>query len=261
MKIYDQHLHSLLSFDSSEKWENYLDLAVSRGVTKFVTTEHLDLQCCLLGEDLIPDFQQQNNLIEKLQSKYPGVKLLKGVEIGYKRRLAYENSRIVESGDFDVVVMSVHDSEVIDVATAGFMVGKTADQGYSEYLRLYKNLVEHSDNFDILGHVDYLLRYIDRIDISKHRGELEDIFKTLIEKKKALELNTRFIYAYNDTSYLEYIFNLYYECGGRMVALGSDGHSADKYMGGFDKAIGLLKNIGFTYLSTYEKRQLYQFLI
>ena len=85
MNVYDCHLHSAISFDSSEDMENYIKLSVKNRDRFFITTEHVDLESNLARQkDLIADFEKQKNQLAQLQEKYPEIDLLFGVEIGWR---------------------------------------------------------------------------------------------------------------------------------------------------------------------------------
>ncbi len=254
MKIYDQHVHSSLSSDCTEKQENYIELAMQNGIKHFVTTEHLDLSCMSLGFDDVYDIHLQDELIEKFQKKYD-IKFLKGVEIGYKFSRINDIENIVNSNNYDVVIMSVHEDEECDSTSRTFQKNLTTAQIYEKYLHIYIDMMENISCFDIVGHIDFLLRYIDRVRIEKHKETLVKLFELIIKNNKSLEFNTRFLYRHNDSSYVEYIFELYYACGGRKVSLGSDAHTSRDYMARFDEAIDILKKIGFSELTFFQKRQ------
>ncbi len=255
MKIYDQHLHSFLSSDCSEKQENYIDIAIEKGLTHFVTTEHLDLSCTSLGFDDVYDIALQDEILKKFQKKYNELTFLKGVELGYKYSRIKDIESIAHSNNYDVIIMSIHEDEIADCTTKVFLKDLSAKQAYDKYLNLYINMLENISCFDIVGHIDFILRYIDVVQIEEHKDKLVQIFDLIIEKNKSLELNTRFLYRHKDDSYLKYIFTLYYTRGGRKVSLGSDAHTSIDYMGAFDIALILLKDIGFTELSFYQKRK------
>ncbi len=251
MTIYDQHVHTFLSHDSIEQFENYLAIAEERGISHFVTTEHLDLSCQQQKKDVFVDVKKQERIIGELQKKY-NVKILKGVEMGYKFSRINDMEKIINDNNYDVVVMSVHEDELHDCASQAFQKNRSADDVYSSYLDLYINMLENFSSFDIVGHIDYLLRYIDNITIENHEKKLSILLRLVIAKKKALEFNTRFLYQHNDDKYLKFIFQLYYELGGRKLSLGSDAHTSDVYFAGFEEAIDILKGIGFSHITGFQ---------
>ncbi len=254
MIIYDQHLHTFLSSDSEEKFENYLQKAQELKLTHFVSTEHLDLSCIALGKDDMPNLSLQKSISESLQQKYP-IQILRGIEIGYKFSRLKDIEHIVNTQDFDVIIMSVHEDEYADCVSSAFLRHKNSDEAYAAYLDLYIHMLNNCSCYDIVGHIDFILRYIEPVNLEKHKHKLSVLFKLIIAKSKCLEYNTRFLYRHNESHNLEYLFSLYYMCGGKKVSLGSDAHSAQDYLASFDEAIQMLKHIGFSHISTYQKRK------
>ncbi len=254
MKIYDQHVHSSLSFDSEETFENYLIRAQNLGLTHFVTTEHVDLSCAFFGKDMLVDFDLQERLMAHAQKKYD-IQILKGVELGYKFARIKDMESLVAANNFDVVLMSVHEDAHADCTTQGFLANRTAAEAYDAYLDLYIEMLQHCRCYDIVGHIDYLLRYIGKISPKAHEEKLMTLLKLVIKQEKSLECNTRFLYDQKESSYLRFIFQLYHALGGKKVSLGSDAHTAQAFYGGFDEALVMLKDIGFTHICTYQQRQ------
>src|SRR5699024_12178164 len=78
MDYYDQHLHTYLSFDSQERFENYL----IDSPQYFVTTDQFDLKNPYTNyNDDIPDYKELCKKMNKLEERYD-TKFLKGIEIG-----------------------------------------------------------------------------------------------------------------------------------------------------------------------------------
>ncbi len=254
MKIYDQHVHTFLSSDSQESFEKYVQRAQELGLSHFVTTEHLDLSCVFLGMDDMPDLALQRQTIQEMQSKYD-MQILKGIELGYKFSRLQDIENIVDKENFDVIIMSVHESEDENLARGNSTHSKSSDAAYAAYLDLYIHMLENCSCYDIVGHIDFLLRYIDPVVIEKHKEKLCTVLTLVMEKEKALEFNTKNIYQVNNSGYLNYIFSLYYKLGGRKISLGSDAHTVNNYMRAFEQSIDMLKNIGFTHACTFQKRE------
>ncbi len=254
MKIYDQHLHTFLSSDSEEKFENYLQKAQEFGLTHFVSTEHLDLSCIALGKDDLPDLALQKSICQNLQRKYP-IQILRGIELGYKFSRLKDIEHIVATQDFDVIIMSVHEDEYAECASPAFLHDKSPDEAYAAYLKLYIHMLNHCSCYDIVGHIDFLLRYMAPVCLEKHKNKLCELFQLVIHKGKCLEFNTRFLYRHNESHGLNYLFSLYFACGGKKVSLGSDAHTTQDYLASFTEAAQMLRDIGFSHISTFQKRK------
>lgn len=256
MNIYDCHLHSRLSFDSREDMENYVRIAVAGGDSRFITTEHMDLESHFSPRhfDIVPDFARQRRLLSQLAQKYP-IEMLFGVEAGWRRDIRERNRQIISQNPFDFVIMSVHESERYDVSFPEFRQGRTVDRCYNEYLSLVCEAVESFDDFDTLGHIDYVLRYAGHTDLDRHSRLLKKIFRRLIEKDKALELNTK---AFPDPQAVERAVKavkLYTSMGGIKFTMGSDAHKTQYYKNGFETGIRLLKEHGVDSLRFYRQRK------
>ncbi len=260
MKIYDQHLHTFLSSDSEETFENYLQKAQEFGVSHFVSTEHLDLSCIALGKDDLPDLALQKSICQSLQEKY-SIQILRGIELGYKFSRLQDIEHIVNTHDFDVIIMSVHEDEFAECASSAFLHNKSPDEAYAAYLDLYIHMLNNCSCYDIVGHIDFLLRYMMPVNLEKHKAKLCVLFQLIIQKNTCLEFNTRFLYGHNKSHSLTYLFSLYFACGGKKVSLGSDAHTAQNYLASFTEATQLLKDIGFSSISTFQKRKEHRILL
>ena len=118
MNVIDCHVHSDLSFDSREPMENYVKQAVLQGDKYFITTEHFDLESHVMGgEDIAADLDRQQRLIEELNAKYP-VKVLFGVEIGWRKSIHNRDVAVALSKPFDMIILSVHETDYADVGLA-----------------------------------------------------------------------------------------------------------------------------------------------
>ena len=84
--LHDQHVHTNFSRDSGEELETYINKAIQKGCSYFVMTDHLDYNVADKDDDWISDYPKQREELIKLQPKYPGIKLLQGIELGFKEK-------------------------------------------------------------------------------------------------------------------------------------------------------------------------------
>lgn len=261
MKLFDTHVHSALSFDSREPMENYVKKAVAEGAEYFITTEHADLESHVLqGDDIVADFDLQMETIRKLNEKYP-VKVLMGIEVGWRRDIHHRNMEIVKKYPFDMVILSIHETEYTDVSMKDYKGGRTTDQCYDEYLHLVCDAIEAFDDFDTFAHLDYVLRYTGHTDLSRHSEMLTKIFNMLIEKDKALEINTKTLPEAESLERMEYLISLYAQTGGKKVTIGSDAHFAARHMNCFDMVRSALKRNGIDSVCVFVGRKVHNIAI
>ncbi len=255
MNIMDCHLHSALSFDSKEDMENYVKIAVKNGDKYFITTEHMDLESNLGGgRDLHADFRLQEKNISELSEKYD-INILYGIEVGWRRDINDRNLEVVKAHPFDMVILAVHENEKGGQAFSTLSEAGDVDSAYEHYLDLCYNAVSTFPDYDTFAHLDYMLRYIGHTDLRRHEAKIRKIFYTLIEKDKALEINSKLVPAPQAMERIEYIISLYTSMGGKKVTLGSDGHNTAYYKNGFRDTMVLLDKYGIKELSQFIGRK------
>ena len=255
MNIMDCHLHSALSFDSSENMENYIKQAKKNGDRYFITTEHMDLESNLAGGlDLCPAFVIQQNTIKSLAEKYD-INVLFGIEIGWRRDIHERNTEVAKSYPFDMIILAVHENEKGGDAFSTLSEASNVDVAYNRYLELCYDAVSTFDDFDTFAHIDYMLRYIGDTNLANHEELLKKIFLKIIEKNKALEINSKLVPNPVAMERIEYVISLYASLGGKKVTIGSDGHNLAYYKNGFRDTMILLDKYGIKELCQFIGRK------
>ena len=119
----------------------------------------------------------------------------------------------------------------------------------------------YKTDFDILSHLTCPLRYINGkykcdIDIHIFESKIKKILSEIIERGISLEINTSG-YASNVPYFMPErdILTLYYEMGGRRVSIGSDAHVSANVAVGFDKALDMIRSVGFDSYVIYKQRK------
>ena len=129
---------------------------------------------------------------------------------------------------------------------------------------VYKRQVIHNikkfDNFDVYGHLDYVVRYGPEKDrdycYEKYRDLLDQIVDLLLEKEKGLEINTGGIEdGLRDVHPCTGVLRRYRQKGGEIITVGSDAHDPAHIAADFHRAEEALRECGFKYYTVFEKRQ------
>ncbi len=189
-----------------------------------------------------------------LQEDYEGVmNVAVGAEFGYsdstevqgRYALTYEKYRP------DYVINSVHGDNGEDFARYAFTQEKR--DTYQAYLRLIRRSLDAPYPYDIVGHIEYIVRYVPfderEISVSDFQEEIDDILLTIIKKDKILEVNSATKNLPRVSLPSEGILRRYYALGGRKVSYGSDAHAVERVGDKREQIVALLKKIGFTYLT------------
>lgn len=142
-----------------------------------------------------------------------------------------------------------------------FFEDYTRREAYLRYFREVLENIKRYNQFDVYGHLDYVVRYggYDSKQIEYHEFQeiLDEILINLIKKDKGLEVNTSGIYKYglvNPHPNIE-ILKRYKELGGKIITLGSDAHKAEDLAKDFDIALDILEDVGLTDIAFYHNRK------
>lgn len=260
----DCHLHSHHSGDSDAPMEKMILRGIELGLTTLCFTEHNDFNYPAAPgepEDLFL-LNADSYLYELLglKEKYAGqIKILFGLELGLQPEVFRENAVFARSHEYDFIIGSSHLCHGKDPYYAAFFEGRSDEEAYREYFQSELENIKKFSNYDVYGHLDYVVRYGASKDkdycYEKYKDILDAILETLLEKEKGLELNTGGIkQGMKDFHPCIDILKRYKELGGEIITVGSDAH-APAHMGEhFDRAAEVLKSCGFQYYTVFDKR-------
>ncbi|WP_138755097.1 histidinol-phosphatase HisJ family protein [Paenibacillus sinopodophylli] len=257
--LIDQHVHSSYSPDSSSSLEELVRFAVALGKPALVTTDHLEYDCKYFKQDVHIDWAGYNKEVEELSQRYP-IEIRKGIEVGFRSDYKVVIDDYLAQHEFDVILLSAHNDGRLDFSEKAFH-DKPIQQRLMHYFNHVRDAVDQMDNYDIVAHLDYVVRYttfpVYDEDIASCRSVLYDIVKLIIEKQKVLELNTTGLYRQGWIHPHSYILDMYLDLGGRAVCIGSDAHQVGHMEQGFVEAIELLHSKGIREVVQFKGRTPY----
>lgn len=253
--FYDTHTHTKHSCDAQKEPEDGVVSAIKKGLSGIAITDHSDLRL-FYDYDIPNEIPKSCREADELNHKYNGqIEVFSGIEISDAAIPKY-NCRLDEAlnfHDYDIILASAHivdlDGKMCEFSSADFSHFDTETlnrllEVYFEYM--YRTVYDYQ--FSALCHVTYPLRYINGIynkgiTLDSHMKKIEDIFKVIIDKKTALEINTAKCTAENPLAFCpeNELLELYISLGGRMFTLGSDSHIAGSEGRGFNEAADFLK--------------------
>ncbi len=260
----DFHLHSSFSGDSEADMEQMIQKAISLGLKDISFTEHMDLDFpvteetpeglfeCNVDSYLYHLLSVRNNYINDINVRF-------GLELGLQPEINRKNVKVVKDHDFDFVIGSIHVVDGIDIYDERYFEGKTDEEAYRRYFEaVYENLKSYS-NFDVVGHLDYVVRKGRTLDkdysYDKYKDILDLIIKRIISLEKGIEVNTAAMkYGLKELNPCTDILKAYKALGGERVTIGSDAHTVEEVGRGLDRAEEVLKDAGFEYYTVYDAR-------
>ncbi len=264
MIIADCHLHSEFSSDSHARIADLLHQAVQKGMHCFYLTDHHDIDFppeAAGGLDFQLDTSRYLDCLSDLKEQYRGqIEIRTGVELGLMSHISDRLKAYTTRYSFDFIIGSSHLVDGMDPYYPEYYKGRSQTEAYRAYFAsIYENIQAFQD-YDVYGHLDYVVRYgptkNSNWNFADYADLFEQILKTLIAQGKGIELNTAGLYKglgyphpHRD------ILNRYKELGGEIITIGSDAHSPE-YLGyGFGLAEELLLDCGFRYYTLFHDRK------
>ena len=260
----DIHMHSNFSHDSEHTPEEMVLGAIEKGLKVICFTDHYDKDDFAWGQEDVFDPEEYFRVMKPLQKKYNNqIDMRIGVEIGMQPYLEPFYREFVKKYPFDFVIGSVHSIRKSDIAHRDIFQEYSDDDVYRMTLEETLEDVRLYDDFDTLGHLDYVKRYVlkhfgeetGQLIEEEHAEVLTEILKEIIRRDIALEVNTGSLrYGYSFTNPSAAILQRYRELGGQLLTLGSDAHTAAHVGGGFDTLPAMLTELGFTSYVVFRQR-------
>jgi histidinol-phosphatase (PHP family) len=248
-KILDYHVHSNWSLDSNLKINDAIKFAENKGVKEIAFTDHLDIGFPKNGSAIlnIPNYMDELDSYQKTT----GIKILKGIEVGITESNLKESQQIISRFNFDFVIASVHANDNVPFCSikAKLYYGNELLEAYLKHMLF---VVKNFNNFNTLGHLDYLLRYqkFSVSDLMSFKTIVDEILGTLIEKNKALEINTK---EYTKENYrnFEPVLKRFCFLGGKWITFGSDAHKSTSIGNYFFETNSMLNELGILNFASY----------
>lgn len=261
----DCHLHSSFSGDSDTPMEEMILQGIRLGLTHMCFTEHNDFDYPVTEPDpaglfeLNPDAYLYDFI--KLKEKYEGrIRLCFGLELGLQPHLSKRNAAFAKEREYDFIIGSSHICNGKDPYYPSFYEGRKQEDAYLEYFESILDNLESYSNFDVYGHLDYVVRYGPKKDegysYEAYRDILDRILERLIDMEKGIEINTAGLAkGMRQPNPCTGILRRYRKLGGEVITTGSDAHSPEQISYAFGQAADILKGCGFRYYATFEKRR------
>ena len=257
----DYHLHTNFSTDSDMHPEELVKTAIALGLKNICITDHQDLDFPEPGFCI--DFERYFKELPKIQEKYKDqINVRIGVELGLQPHLGSQLQEIVERYPFDFVLGSVHVLDGVDPHCGGYFAKRTDEDGFQEAFQRTLENIQAIKCFDVLGHMDYVVRYAHEKEkhysYARYADEIDAILKYLIADGKGLEVNTAGLkYGLSFMHPQVDVLKRYRELGGEIITIGSDGHRPEHVAYDFAKVKPVLQECGFKYYTEFEQRKPY----
>lgn len=233
--------------------------AIATGLPSVAFTEHLEFTEGGEGDAIVNvatdhrwwsrikplDVAGYTASVEECRQRFPGLRILSGVEAGEPHLFGASAGAIVHEHAFDRVLGSLH-----AVPYQGRLVSADAifgrmpdDDAMRYYFAELVALIEGSDLFEVLAHLDFPRRYWPKGAHLYTEAPFEEEYRTalraLASSGRVLEINTKSPLASVD------LVRWWHEEGGTAVSFGSDAHQPGRVGDRFKLAVDIVEQAGF----------------
>lgn len=254
--MFDYHLHTYLSYDSTSTPEDMVAAARQAGLKEICFTDHLDYLRGTPREQTAFTPPQYRKAYDGLSS--PDLLIRRGAEVGLTPWNKKEIHEDISQYPYDFVIGSVHFIDDQDPYLPPYWVNRDPMAAEKRYFEEILACVELHDDFDVLGHLTYITKCKAHpcpriIPLEDYRSLITEIMTILIKKGKGIEVNTSSIDRFDDFLPGREYLQLFYDLGGRIITLGSDAHAPERVGQHTHRALALMKDI-FGHVCTFEGR-------
>lgn len=260
----DFHLHSGHSGDSDAPMEAMIQSAISKGLTHICFTEHMDINFPVSPDTPAGRFEVNTDSylydLIKYKEKYASqINISFGIELGLQASIAREISIYSKSYDFDFIIGSSHVVNGKDPYYAPYYEGRSEEEAYREYFQSIIDNIKKISNYDVYGHLDYVVRYGPNKDkyysYEKYKDLFDQILTLLLEKEKGIEINTSPLRkGMAEAHPCIDVIKRYRQLGGEIITVGSDAHDPKDVAADFNRASEILTDCGFKYYTIFQNR-------
>jgi len=257
----DNHVHTEWSWDAPREASmvRSCEQALAAGLPGVAFTDHLDFTTWTDGdqigaEDLDPHRYTRMHLLDvtgylaaldDCRQRYPDLRILSGAEIGEAHLWAASAAAMVARSGFDRILGSLHAIPFGGRLTAADDLFRlmSADEVMRRYFAELLRLVEGSDIFQVLAHIDFPRRMWPRAtgpyDERAFEAEYRAVLRALAASGRVLEVNTKGPLVSAE------LLRWWREAGGRAVSFGSDAHQHWRVGDKFKLAVDMVEAAGF----------------
>ena len=259
MRVIDYHMHTHFSGDSEANPREHVLKAIEMNLDEICFTDHRDFDYPIDSFEL--DVENYYQEIQSLKEEFKDqIKIKWGIEMGLDLDHQEEIENLIQQYPFDFVIGSIHVIHHTELYYGEFFKGKTKEQAHREFFEETLKCVKAFDCFNVLGHLDYIVRYgpyeDKTVDHQKYQDIIDEIFKTLIQKGKGIEVNTSGDRDLKTCGFPNFEqVQRYYDLGGRIITIGTDSHTSDRVGENCLNVAKKYQEIGFDDVSTFTQRK------
>lgn len=255
-KKIDTHIHGEFSSDSTNRYEDIIQAAISRKYEYICFTEHMDLVPFEMVNYGVLPLRKYFNRISDLKEKYQGQIVIGfGIELGESHLTLDKAKELFQIITPDYIIGSLHLLKSLKNLSTPINFS-LQDNIIMQYYQEVKEMVIKG-GIDSLGHLGIFKREMQDPSFRNDQpyGEIiQEILTLMIERRIALEVN----YSGYRSSWQMHlpgmnVLKLYKSLGGDLLTIGSDTHHLRQFDDFYDQTLHNIHSCGFK--NIYYKRE------
>jgi histidinol-phosphatase (PHP family) len=242
--------------------EDYVQVALSKKLDEMGFSDHFIMtylppsavqdDYCMRVEE-IPIYI---NKVKELQISHSDISIKLGIEVDYAGGKEKEIKKLLKPYEFDYIYCSIHVVEgrcIDDDRFRKVPQGQEIDELYAKYFTIMEQAIE-SRLFDIMAHLDLPKKFGDRPERSISEL-IARVIEALVRNKVVIELNTGGFRRPVKEQYPSIeILQRCYE-NDIQITLGSDSHQPEEVGWEIDRALNILRDLGYSQIVGFEKHK------
>ena len=258
----DFHMHTEFSGDSHAPVSAMIEQAIQKGLSAICITDHLDFDYPYDNpKDYELDGDTYFDTVTRLSEQYADqIQIMIGVETGLEPDKAELLNLFISRHPYDFIIGSSHLIHRKDPYYPEYFDHRSDSEAFMEYFESILENLDTCHNFDVYGHIDYVVRYSPNksknYSYSRYASIIDEILKKLIQSGKGIEINSG-----GFRSGLDFpnphpdILKRYRTLGGEIITIGSDAHTPECIAENFSRTVSVLETCGFRYYTIFNTRK------
>lgn len=273
VRLIDSHLHTGATIDCKTTEMQVCQHALKMGIHEIAFTNHImpnHPDYIISPKAFVTHWEQ----IQVCQQNYPQLKIKLGIEMDYYLGREDEIAKILHSYEnligrpFDIVLGAIHEMDGIffsnQKCAPDLYKKRDLVSIYREYFILSTEAVR-SRLYDVIAHPDLIKKYTNDltppVPFERYQAAVEPFIDLLLALNVGIEVNTKGLTIkvgemYPSMEFLELYLSKARDCGKKpIVTMGSDAHSVEGVGRYIAEAAAHLKTLGFSSVTSFEKRR------
>ena len=258
----DYHIHTKFCGHATGEMEEYVQVAISKHLDEMGFADHF-IMVYLPPEVVQDDYCMKEeelpiyiNKVKELQENHSDIMIKLGIEADFYPGKEKEIEKLLNRYRFDYIYASIHIGNNCCIDDDRYRIKPEGAEIFRLYERYFENLKQavQSGLFDIMAHFDLPKKYGERPE-EPITDLVAGVIEALVKHKVCIELSTGGLRKPVKEQYpsLE-ILQACHE-NDVQVTLGSDSHMPTEVGWEIDRALDILREVGYSQIVGFENRK------